>query len=152
MTRTVTGDLFTSGAEALVNPVNTVGVMGGGLAWAFKSRFPVMEREYRKQCRRGELTVGTMHVWRNSDPNGSPRWIINFPTKADWRDPSRIEYITSGLSDLVRVIREHQVSSVAIPALGCGLGGLEWAAVEPLIQQAFEVETVDVLLFAPASD
>lgn len=145
----VRGDLFRSGAEALVNPVNTVGVMGKGLALQFKERYPENYLVYRLACQRGEVRIGKVLAY-DLGPSSSPRYILNFPTKAHWKDPSRLEYIRAGLVDLVRVIRELGIQSVAVPALGAGLGGLSWRDVKPLIEEALGgLEGVEVLVYEP---
>jgi O-acetyl-ADP-ribose deacetylase (regulator of RNase III) len=137
------GDLLSSTADALVNPVNTVGVMGKGLALAFKKRFPDNFAAYRT----AEVVIGKMFVFERPV---APRWIINFPTKRHWREASRVEDVRAGLVDLVEQLRQREISSVAIPALGCGLGGLEWTDVRPMIVNACgTIPAVRVLLFAP---
>jgi O-acetyl-ADP-ribose deacetylase (regulator of RNase III) len=147
--RFVRGNLFDSQAEALVNAVNTVGVMGRGVALEFKIRFPENYLAYRAACKRDELIVGKMFTFELNHETQleRPRWIINFPTKQHWRNPSKLEFVRDGLEDLVRVIEAKKISSVALPALGCGTGGLEWktvrvlleASLEPLNHVAFEV-------------
>ena len=138
-----TGDLLSASVDALVNPVNTVGVMGKGLALAFKKRFPENFAAYRA----ADVVIGKMFVFERPI---APRWIINFPTKRHWRDASRLEDIQAGLVDLVDQLRQREISSVAVPALGCGLGGLDWKDVRPLIVDACgAVRTMRVLLFAP---
>jgi O-acetyl-ADP-ribose deacetylase (regulator of RNase III) len=138
-----TGDLLSASVDALVNPVNTVGVMGKGLALAFKKRFPESFAAYRA----ADVVIGKMFVFERPV---APRWIINFPTKRHWRDANRLEDIRAGLVDLVEQLRQNEVSSVAVPALGCGLGGLEWKDVRPMIVDACKaLPTVRVLLFAP---
>src|SRR4051794_24060621 len=127
------GNLLKAETEALVNAVNTVGVMGKGIALMFKEAFPENFKVYEAACKRGEVNVGHMLVTERQDING-PKWIINFPTKQHWRSPSRIEWIEDGLRDLVRVIRENKIKSVAIPALGSGNGGLNWQDVRPRIE------------------
>ncbi|QSQ20566.1 macro domain-containing protein [Pyxidicoccus parkwayensis] len=142
------GDLLAANVEALVNPVNTVGVMGKGLALQFKNAFPEVFTAYARACESGELIPGRMHIVQRA---ASPAFIIHFPTKQHWRQPSKLEYIRDGLEDLVARIRELGMRSIAIPALGCGNGGLAWAEVKPLIVQAFEpLPDVRVLLFEPA--
>ena len=155
MIRVCTGDLLAQDAEALVNPVNTVGVMGRGLALQFKKAYPEMFEAYRRACQRGQVELGLMHVWwvGGSDRwcfNGRPAFVINFPTKGHWQEKSRLEDIEAGLRDLVEVLLEKEVGSVAIPALGCGEGGLDWQDVKPLIVNAFEGVDIDVRLFEPA--
>jgi O-acetyl-ADP-ribose deacetylase (regulator of RNase III) len=143
------GDLLSADVEALVNTVNTVGVMGKGLALQFKRRFPANFAIYAAACQRGEVEVGRMLIVETARTT-TPRFIINFPTKKHWRDPSRLEYVRAGLVALVCEIRERGIRSIAIPPLGCGNGGLTWAAVRPLIDQALEKLTgVRALVFAP---
>jgi len=147
-----TGDIFSSQAEALVNPVNCVGVMGKGLALKFKQIYPENFKAYHRACHDGEVRPGRMHV---TFPDGVPlpRVIINFPTKRRWNEKSRMEDINAGLVDLVRVVRAERIRSIAIPALGCGLGGLDWNTVRSRIENAFThaglIESVDVMLFPP---
>jgi O-acetyl-ADP-ribose deacetylase (regulator of RNase III) len=141
------GDLLAAEVDALVNPVNTAGVMGKGLALQFKAAFPDNFAAYERACKAGELVTGRMHVVHRPAP---PRIIINFPTKKHWRQPSRREYVRDGLVDLVAQVRELGIGSVAVPALGCGHGGLDWSDVRPLIEQAFAaVPAVRVVLFEP---
>jgi O-acetyl-ADP-ribose deacetylase (regulator of RNase III) len=141
------GDLFAVEVEAIVNPVNTRGVMGKGLALAFKKKFPDAFRAYAKACERGEVVVGQMHV---VERESKPHYIIHFPTKDDWRAPSRLECVRDGLLDLAREIREREIQSIAIPALGCGLGGLAWGDVRPLIVAALDGVEARVILFEPS--
>ncbi|MBI4814657.1 MAG: macro domain-containing protein [Deltaproteobacteria bacterium] len=139
--------LLAADVDALVNPVNTVGVMGKGLALAFKGTFPECFEEYARACRDGDVRIGQMHVVRRLV---SPRFIINFPTKEHWRQPSRLGFIEAGLLDLAARVRELEIASIAIPALGCGLGGLSWADVRPRIVDSFsDLPLVRVVLFEP---
>lgn len=143
------GNLLAADVEALVNTVNTVGVMGKGVALQFKRAYPDMFKDYAKQAMAGALRIGRMHVWRTDEL--VPRWIINFPTKQHWRNPSEMDFIDEGLTDLVRVVRELGIASIAVPPLGCGNGGLDWAEVEPRIARAFEeLPGVAVKLYPPA--
>jgi O-acetyl-ADP-ribose deacetylase (regulator of RNase III) len=143
----VKGNLLDAEVEALVNPVNTVGVMGKGLALAFKKAYPDMFAAYASAAKRGELKIGEMDIHRTL--MGEPKFIINFPTKKDWRDPSKIEFIKEGLRDLIREVALRDIQSIAIPPLGCGLGGLNWAEVRPLIEDAFEtLPDVRALLYS----
>ena len=122
--------------------------MGKGLALQFKKAFPEVFSSYARACKAGEVVVGRMHIVQRTT---SPRFIINFPTKKHWRHPSRLEYIDTGLSDLIARVRELGIGSIAVPPLGCGLGGLDWAEVRPRVEAAFEgVPDVRVLLFEPA--
>lgn len=144
------GNLLTAPVEALVNTVNTEGVMGKGIALQFKHAFPEMFKAYTAAAKRGEVRLGQMHVWPTQALDG-PQYIINFPTKGHWRSKSRIGDIDSGLVDLVKVIRERGITSIAVPPLGCGNGGLDWAEVEPRIRAAFDaLPDVDVRVYAPA--
>lgn len=131
------GDLFNDSAEALVNAVNTVGVMGKGLAYQFKEKYPENFDKYRAACKRGELSVGSIFLVELNQGE-RPRYILNFPTKAHWKGKSKIEYITEGAADLVRLVKEFGISSVAVPALGSGLGGLPWSQVQKVLCAAFE--------------
>ena len=143
------GNLLDSDAEALVNTVNTVGVMGKGIALQFRRRFPDMFQAYERATKRHEVRLGQMHVWDTGAETG-PRFVINFPTKSHWRSRSRLPDIEAGLADLVRVVREKSIRSIAVPPLGCGSGGLGWAEVKPLIESAFEqLPDVDVRIFPP---
>jgi O-acetyl-ADP-ribose deacetylase (regulator of RNase III) len=144
-----TGNLLESDFEALVNTVNTVGVMGKGVALQFKKAFPEMFREYEKICKEGKLRPGQVHVF-DRGAMFNPRYIINFPTKRHWRGKSKIEDIRSGLKALLDVLEARGIRSIAIPPLGCGQGGLDWADVLPLIQNAVnQVPHVRALIFAP---
>ena len=143
------GDLLKAPVDALVNTVNTVGVMGKGIALQFKRAFPQMYAAYRADADRGLIMPGRMHVW-DTGQMLPPRYIINFPTKRHWKTPSRLDDIEAGLQDLVRVVQEREIGSLAVPPLGCGNGGLDWAVVRPLIVEAFAAAPgVDVRLFAP---
>jgi O-acetyl-ADP-ribose deacetylase (regulator of RNase III) len=151
MIRYAHGNLLDAETDALVNTVNTVGVMGKGIALMFKDRFPENYEAYRRACKAEGVGVGRMFVTESASLGG-PRWIINFPTKMHWRNPSRMEWIVSGLADLRRVIVERGIRSVAIPPLGSGNGGLDWAEVRPLIQSALgDLEGVDVVVYEPST-
>ena len=150
MIRSVTGDILEASAEALVNTVNCVGVMGRGIALQFKQAFPDNFREYVAACRRGEVKPGRMVVFETGEAIG-PRYIFNFPTKRHWRGKSRIEDIDAGLKALVAEVQARGIRSIAIPPLGSGLGGLDWSDVRPLIERAFgNLPQVEVLLFEPS--
>ena len=123
------GDIFNTECEALVNPVNIKGVMGKGLALAFKTKYPAHFENYKRACQNGEMTTQKVLVYQ--EINGP--MIICLATKDDWRDSSKIEYVSAGLDDLVKQIETLGIRSVAIPKLGCGLGGLDWGKVRPLI-------------------
>jgi O-acetyl-ADP-ribose deacetylase (regulator of RNase III) len=140
----VSGNLLEADVEALVNPVNTKGVMGKGLALAFRRAFPANYETYRAACEAGEVRLGEMLVVKDGG-----RLIVNFPTKGHWRSRSRLEDIEAGLRDLRRVLVEREVTSVAVPALGCGLGGLDWADVQPRIEAALDDLPVRALVHEP---
>jgi O-acetyl-ADP-ribose deacetylase (regulator of RNase III) len=143
------GDILMAKAEALVNTVNCVGVMGRGIALQFKNAFSANFQSYAAACKRGEVQPGRMFVFDIGEVTW-PRYIINFPTKRHWRGKSRIEDIQAGLTALATEIRERKIHSVAIPPLGSGLGGLDWSDVRPLIEQALEaLPEVEVLVFEP---
>jgi O-acetyl-ADP-ribose deacetylase (regulator of RNase III) len=145
-----TGDLLRADVDALVNTVNTEGVMGKGIALQFKQAFPENFKAYKRACERGEVRPGKMFVFDQGGLDGGPRFIINFPTKRHWKSKSKLEDVQSGLRDLVTVIRERRIGSIAVPPLGCGNGGLQWSEVKPLIEAALmPLEDVRVLLFAP---
>ncbi len=143
------GNLLDAPVEAVVNTVNEVGVMGKGIALLFREAFPQNTAAYEAACRNGEVRVGRMFVSRNSALLG-PRWVINFPTKKHWRNPSRLEYVRGGLQDLVRVVRDLGIHSLAVPPLGCGSGGLQWSQVRPEIEvAAAELPDVHWLVYEP---
>lgn len=143
------GDLFTQHAEAIVNTVNCVGVMGRGVALQFKKRYPDNFREYENACKRQEVVPGKMFVnFTGSLVN--PKYIINFPTKRHWKGKSKIEDIKNGLDDLIKVIRTYDIKSIALPPLGSGLGGLDWQHVKALIASKLEeLVEVDIIVFEP---
>jgi O-acetyl-ADP-ribose deacetylase (regulator of RNase III)/uncharacterized protein YwgA len=144
--------MFSEPVEALVNTVNCVGVMGKGVALEFKNRWPENFRAYKKLCASKGLKPGQMFVFDTNElfTLDGPRYLVNFPTKDHWRSKSRMEYISDGLDALTDAIREYQITSIAIPPLGCGNGGLDWNDVRPLIEAKLsDLENVDVVLFAP---
>jgi O-acetyl-ADP-ribose deacetylase (regulator of RNase III) len=144
-----TGDVLGADAEALVNTVNCVGIMGRGIALQFKNDFPENFKAYAAACKREEVQPGRMLVFETGTLT-NPKFIINFPTKRHWRGKSRIEDIESGLEALVEVIRSRAIRSIAIPPLGSGLGGLNWADVRPRIEAALRgIENLDVIVFEP---
>jgi O-acetyl-ADP-ribose deacetylase (regulator of RNase III) len=148
MIKLMTGDLLQSTCEAFVNPVNCVGVMGRGLALQFKGAFPKMFLAYQREAKAGRIKPGFMHI--HEEEGISPRYIFNFPTKRHWRDPSKLDDIIDGLCDLERQVKRLGVARIAIPPLGCGLGGLDWQVVRPLIFDAFaDLPEVAVALFEP---
>lgn len=149
MIRYTTGNLLEARAEALVNTVNTVGIMGKGIALMFKERFRDNFERYETACKKKEVQVGRMFVTEPGELDG-PKWVVNFPTKQDWRGRSRIEWIISGLQELRRFIVENKIASIAIPPLGSGNGGLEWAEVKEQIERALgDLGDVEIQVFEP---
>lgn len=143
------GNLLHADAEALVNTVNTQGVMGKGIALQFRNAYPAMFQDYRQAAKSGKVQLGKMQVWETGQLD-NPRYIINFPTKGHWKEKSKLTDIRSGLADLVQVVKRLNIESIAVPSLGCGNGGLDWSEVEPIIREAFTtLPDVDVLLFFP---
>lgn len=142
------GNIIESQAEALVNTVNTVGVMGKGIALQFKEKFPLNYKLYKKACEQQEVMVGKMFVTAtNSIYN--PQWIINFPTKKNWIHKSSYSYIEHGLDDLVKVINDLKIKSIAIPPLGSGQGGLEWPQVKGMILGKLSHIPADIYIYEP---
>ena len=141
----VNTDIFTSPAQALVNTVNCEGYMGKGLAYQFKLMYPEMNKDYVNACKRGDVVIGRMHTYQTND-----KLIINFPTKNQWRKPSKMEYIKQGIEDLIRIINEQKIKSIAIPPLGSGNGGLDWSEVRDLLSTSLEsIQDVDVYIHEP---
>lgn len=140
------GNIFESDAKILVNPVNCVGVMGGGLAREFRIRFPDMYGSYWLYCRAGGLKPGGIHVYprRSNDPT-----IFNVATKDHWEDPSLLSYINAGADALARTCFLMNAESIAVPALGCGLGGLDWKDVKPILRDALDPIATKVYLYEP---
>ncbi len=144
-----TGNLLDSDAEALVNTVNTVGVMGKGIALQFKNMFPHNFKTYAKACRDNEVQIGKLLVTEESSLLGGHKVIINFPTKTDWRKPSEYSYIEEGLKELVRIIQTKSIQSIAIPPLGAGNGGLDWNRVKMLLEKYLADVNCEIQLFQP---
>ncbi len=157
-----TGDILTEPAEALVNTVNCVGVMGRGVALQFKKAFPENFKVYANACKKKEVEIGRIYVFDREKefgglvppPSNYPRYIFNFPTKKHWRNRSRLEDIEASLKDLGSKIVKHKIRSIAIPALGCGLGGLEWEQVRPLIVKTLtDIDGLEkIVIYAPDSE
>lgn len=149
MIRETYGNLLEAETDAVVNTVNTVGVMGKGIALQFKKVYPAMFADYKQAAKAGKLSLGRMHVWPTGQIAGV-QYVINFPTKGHWKSRSQLSDVIDGLRDLTDVIRELDIRSIALPPLGCGNGGLNWTDVEPEIRRAFSnLPDVDVLLFPP---
>lgn len=144
------GNIFESPATALVNTVNCVGIMGKGIAHQFARAYPSMHTAYIRDCKQGLVRLGQVRTYREAG-----KTIINFPTKGHWRAKSRLDDIKQGLVDLRNHLIADHVTSVAIPPLGCGNGGLEWADVRPLIESALDVPELagtEIFVFEPAGD
>lgn len=138
------GNILKANAQALVNPVNCVGVAGKGLALQFRRAWPNNYHAYMSDCRSGLMKIGRVHLFPTGRL-GNPKWIINFPTKDDWRDKSKLIYIEAGLDALVPQLIINRIERIAIPPLGCGLGGLKWEDVEKLIRDRFAAR-VDIVV------
>lgn len=138
----VEGNIFDSPAQVIVNTVNTVGVMGKGIALEFKKRYPDMFTVYRAACEKHQLTTGKLMLWRSAD-----HWVLMFPTKENWRNPSKIEYIEQGLRKFVSTYAERNITSIAFPKLGCGNGELDWNVVKPLMEKYLKPLPIDVYIY-----
>lgn len=147
MIKFVVGNILESKAECLVNTVNCEGFMGKGIAYQFKQKFPNNYLDYKKACVSGALRIGTLHHFREGD-----KFIVNFPTKNKWRGKSKFEYIYVGLEELVRLLSTTNVSSIAIPPLGCGNGGLSWYEVKPVILDYLSglEDQLDIIIYEPS--
>lgn len=146
-----TGDILREDAEAIVNTVNCVGIMGRGIALQFKKTYPANFDAYAAACKKDEVQPGRMFVYETGMLT-NPRYIINFPTKRHWRGKSRIEDIDTGLISLAKEIRARKIKSIAVPPLGSGLGGLEWSEVRPRIENALrDLEDTKVVIFEPSN-
>lgn len=144
-----TGDIFSEDAEALVNAVNCVGIMGRGIALQFKNAFPENFTAYKRACDRQEVQPGRMFIFE-THKLGNPRYVINFPTKRHWRGKSRMEDIETGSKALVTEIETRKIHSIAVPPLGSGLGGLDWADVRWRIERALRgLEDVRAVVYEP---
>ncbi len=147
----ITGDILESDAQALVNTVNTVGVMGKGIALQFKKAFPSNYKAYEEACNRSEISIGKLFVFEDKNISTGEKIIINFPTKSDWRKPSEYSYIEKGLDDLVDIIKIRNIRSVALPPLGAGNGGLDWEKVKKIIELKLNDVKTRVLVYEPTT-
>ena len=148
MLKYVRGDIFNSPAQVLVNTVNTVGVMGKGIALSFKKKYPEMFTIYRKACDKHQLVIGKLMLWYGPD-----HWILNFPTKEHWRNPSKMEYIEKGLMAFQRKYADYNITSIAFPKLGCGNGELDWEQVKPLMEKYLKELPTDIYIYlSPGTD
>ena len=142
MIKYIEGDIFDSPAQVIVNTVNTVGVMGKGIAKEYKERYPEMYLLYQQACRSQRLTIGKLMLWYGED-----RWVLNFPTKEHWRGKSKIEYIEKGLQEFCDKYADYNIASVAFPKLGCGNGGLDWKSVKPLMEKYLCSLPLDIYIY-----
>lgn len=143
------GNLLEADVEAVVNTVNTVGIMGKGIALMFKERFPENFKAYQKACMNHQVRTGELFVTRSPELEG-PKWIVNFPTKEHWRSPTKMEWVESGLVELRKLIIKEKINSIALPPLGCGNGGLSWHDVRPKIEDALaDLQKVKIIVFEP---
>ncbi len=149
MIKYIKGNILESYAQALVNTVNTVGVMGKGIALQFKKAFPNNFKAYADACRKNEIEIGKLFVTKESTLSTGEKIIINFPTKKSWRKPSEYIYIEKGLDDLIRILESNQITSIAIPPLGAGNGGLEWEKVKKIIEQKLKHLDIDIFVYEP---
>lgn len=149
MIKYITGNILESSARALVNTVNTVGVMGKGIALQFKKAFPNNYKAYIEACKKNEIAIGKLFVTKDENLNSGEKTIINFPTKKDWRKPSEYSYIEAGLNDLLNVINRYQIKSIALPPLGAGNGGLEWERVKKIIEKKLQPLDIEIYVYEP---
>ncbi|WP_217605539.1 macro domain-containing protein [Chitinophaga sp. GbtcB8] len=149
MIQYITGNLLNSDASALVNTVNTVGVMGKGLALQFREAFPVNYKKYVDACKAQQLNIGTLLIVQDHNEFLGEKTIINFPTKKHWRQSSKYEYIEAGLTALVEAIQDNDIQSIALPPLGCGNGGLDWQIVKPLIENRLSTLNSTIYIYEP---
>ena len=138
----IEGNIFNSPAQVIVNTVNTVGVMGKGLALSFKKRYPQMFEAYRKACDKHQLTIGKLMLYYAPD-----HWILMFPTKENWRNPSKIEYLEAGLKKFVNTYADKGITSIAFPKLGCGNGELSWNDVKPIMEQYLKPLPITIYIY-----
>ncbi|MBK8259528.1 MAG: macro domain-containing protein [Polyangiaceae bacterium] len=146
MLKYVNSNLFDSPAQTLVNTVNLVGVMGKGIAAEFKRRYPDMFRRYAEHCKNGSLDIGKLYLYRTAN-----KFVLNFPTKKHWRNPSKLEYIEAGLKKFADTYAAHGIVSISFPQLGCGNGGLSWNEVQPLMDKYLRDLPIPVYIHVASS-
>lgn len=151
MIQYITGNILDSDAQALVNTVNTIGVMGKGIALQFKKAYPNNFKAYEKASKNAGIAVGKMFITRDSNVSLGEKIIINFPTKTDWRKPSEYKYIEDGLDDLLKVIKINHLKSIAIPPLGAGNGGLKWEKVKRIIEEKLSHLDIKIFVYEPTA-
>lgn len=142
-------DMFKSGCEALINTTNTTGVMGAGIAKQMMDKYPEICKEYNSLCKKGGLSGGDIFIQPTEKNN--PKWIIQFATKQEVWNPARLEYVEKGLGQLAKTIEKHEIKSIVIPPLGCGLGGLDWDEVKPMVVEKLShlVNKCDIYVYEP---
>lgn len=138
----IQGDIFESPAQVIVNPVNTVGVMGKGLALSFKQRYPDFFDKYKTACEKKQFSIGKLMLFYAID-----HWVLMFPTKENWRNPSKLDYIEKGLMKFVQTYAKKGICSIAFPCLGCGNGELDWNDVKPLMEKYLKKLPIDVYIY-----
>jgi O-acetyl-ADP-ribose deacetylase (regulator of RNase III) len=138
----IKGDLFSSPAQVLVNTVNTVGVMGRGIALEFKNRYPEMFKIYQKKCENKSIDIGKLFLWKKEE-----KWVLLFPTKKHWRYPSQIAYIEEGLKKFANIYDKLGIESIAFPRLGCGNGGLDWNEVRPIMEKYLKNLPIHIYIY-----
>lgn len=142
MIKYVKGDIFNSPSKIIVNTVNTVGVMGKGIALEYKKRYPEMFIKYHELCANHQLDIGKLYLWKKAD-----KWVLLFPTKKHWRNPSTLEYIEQGLIKFADNWDKLGAASIAFPRLGCGNGGLDWNVVKPLMEKYLNKIPMQILVY-----
>lgn len=141
----IQGNLFESPAQVLTNTINCAGAMGAGIALEFKKLFPAMHQDYLLRCKNGEVRPGIPYLWENDSVQ-----ILNFPTKRHWKENSRMEDIEQGLAYLVNNYQKLGIATLALPPLGCGLGGLSWGDVRPIVEKHLgEIQDLEVFVYEP---
>jgi O-acetyl-ADP-ribose deacetylase (regulator of RNase III) len=152
MIRYTTGNILECNAQALINTVNTVGVMGKGIALQFKKAYPNNFNAYQNACKQGDIAIGKLFVSKDNNLNSGEKIIVNFPTKKDWRKSSEYSFIEKGLDNLIQVIEQQNIKSIAIPPLGAGNGGLEWEKVKKMIEQKLNSLNVEIFVYEPTRE
>ena len=148
----ISGNILESDAQALVNTVNTMGIMGKGIALQFKKAYPRNFYAYQKACKQKEVVIGKLFVTKDSNLNSGEKIIINFPTKKDWRKPSEYCFIEKGLDDFINIAEKYQIKTVAFPPVGAGNGGLEWEKVKKIIEQKLQTLNIDIFIYEPTKE
>ena len=145
MVNVVKGNMFDSDAQVLVNTINCVGAMGKGIALTFKRLYPLMYKQYKTYCDKGMIKPGILWLYKDKETG---QWVLNFPTKLDWRNPSKMEYIESGLKKFLYTYKEKEIKSIAFPLLGCSNGGLNADDVIPLMEKYLsQCEDCDITIY-----